>query len=95
MPFKSKSISWFLDGESEMTTRPMEPMSPLKSMELPSHSTSAWIITNGLEQVAPLYSNKILCHSNVRITFGLFMVKKPVNRELDFMVVIRYPVVNL
>ena len=44
LPFKSKYISWSPDKLSEITTRPTEPISPPKSMESPSHSTSAYTL---------------------------------------------------
>lgn len=46
-PFKSKNISGFFEESSEITIRPTEPISPLKSMDSPSHSTRAWETTEG------------------------------------------------
>jgi hypothetical protein len=40
VPFKSKYMSPVV---SETTTRPTAPMSPLKSIESPSHSTSTFV----------------------------------------------------
>jgi hypothetical protein len=41
IPFKSRCISESPDGVSGITGRPTAPISPLRSMDSPSHSTSA------------------------------------------------------
>ena len=59
MPFKSKYTSSVV---SETTTRPTAPMSPLKAIESPSHSTSTCKISSMLFLTNVLY---LQLHSNM------------------------------
>lgn len=43
MPFKSKNITWFPSAVPGTSILPTAPISPLRSMDSPSHSTNACI----------------------------------------------------